>query len=363
MLTATPTIFVPTADHGPDVLRVPKRLRQPHAWKWLLVLFMGWFCMAAHAQALRGWEEWKSAYVSADGRVVDTGQRNISHSEGQGFGLVLATAANDKAAFDRIWQWTQANLAVRPDGLFAWRWEPGRGVTDTNTAADGDLFIAWGLQRAAERFGQVAYKDRAAALAKAIRERMVQDGTPWGTVLKPGVDGFNTPQGLVVNLSYWVFPAFDALNKVDPHPQWEALTRSGLRLTEIARFGRWGLPPDWLLLVNPLQPDPSRPPRYGYDAARVPLYLYWAGKADANKIDGFQKFWTHFKCDAFLPGWANIVDNSIDSYGADPGVAAIRTLLMSGKPPGNRLPMSAQSYYSATLSLLVEVAAREGGRR
>lgn len=345
--------------------------RSGHPWFAAAQRVGVWACAAllalascmAQAQPLRGWDEWKAAYVAADGRVTDTGQRNISHSEGQGFGMVLATAANDKATFERIWHWTQTNLGTRPDGLFAWRWEPGRGVTDTNTAADGDLFIAWGLQRAAERFGTAAYKDKAAATAKAIRDKMVQDGTPWGTILKPAVDGFTTPQGQVVNMSYWVFPAFDALNKVDPHPQWEALTKSGLRLTEIARFGRWGLPPDWLLLVNPLQPDPSRATRYGYDAARIPLYLHWAGKADAGKIDSFTKFWTHFKCDAFLPGWANVVDNSIDSYGADPGVAAIRTLLMSGKPPATRLPMSAQSYYSATLGMLVEVATREGGRR
>jgi endoglucanase len=321
----------------------------------------------AQAQNLRGWDDWKNAFLQPDGRVADTAQKGISHSEGQGFALVLATAANDKTAFERIWSWTQAHLAVRPDGLSGWRWEPGRGVTDSNTAADGDLFIAWGLARAAERFNQPALKDRAAQMARAIREKMVVDGTPWGTVLKPGATGFDTPRGLVVNLSYWVFPAFEALHKVDPHPQWEALTRSGLRLAEIARFGRWGLPPDWLLLVNPLEPSPTHPPRHGYDAARIPLYLHWAGytgkAADKARLEPFTRFWTQFRCESFLPAWTNVQDNSIDSYGAEPGVAAIRTLVSTGKPPAKALPMSAQSYYSATLGLLVEVAAREGARR
>lgn len=332
-------------------------------WHALLATCLLVLSLSSNAQNLKGWDEWKTAFLLPDGRVVDTGQRNISHSEGQGFGLLLATAANDKAAFEKMWGWTQTNLGVRPDGLFAWRWEPGRGVTDPNTATDGDLFIAWALQRAADKFKQPAYKERAAALGKAIREKVVADGTPWGTVLKPGAAGFDTPQGLVVNLSYWVFPAFDALNKADPHPHWEALTKSGLRLSEVARFGRWGLPPDWLLLVNPLQPDPKNPPRYGYDAARVPLYMYWAKLGDAPKLEPFNKFWSHFKCESFLPGWANVLDNSIDSYGADPGVAAIRSLVTTGKAPTQRLPPTAQSYYSATLGLLVEVAAREGGRR
>jgi endoglucanase len=327
------------------------------------MLFLALLVIPAQAQSLKGWEEWKTAFVQADGRVADTAQHGISHSEGQGFGMVLATAANDRAAFEKIWGWTQNNLGVRPDGLFAWRWEPGRGVTDPNTAADGDLFIAWGLARAADQFKQPVYKEKAALIAKSIREKMVVDGTAWGTVLKPGVNGFETPRGLVVNPSYWVFPAFDALNKVDPHPQWEALTKSGLRLTEIARFGRWLLPPDWLLLVNPLEPDPGHAPRHGYDAARIPLYMFWARQTDKSRLEPFFKFWTQFKCESFLPAWTNVIDNSIDSYGAEPGVVAIRTLVTTGKPPANRPPMTAQSYYSATLGMLVEVAAREGGRR
>lgn len=338
--------------------------------RWLIATLLSWATLVtpALAQSLKGWPEWKAAYMQADGRVLDTAQKSISHSEGQGFAMVLATAANDRAAFDTLWTWTQNNLgSARNDGLFAWRWEPGRAVTDTNTATDGDLFIAWGLVRAAEQFKQPLYRDQAARIARSVREKAVVDGTPWGTVLKPGVSGFDTPRGLVVNLSYWVFPAFEALNKVDPNPQWEALTKSGLRLTEIARFGRWSLPPDWLLLVNPLAPSPDHAPRHGYDAARIPLYLHWAGlttkPADKARLEPFFKFWTQFQCASFLPAWTNVQDNSIDSYGAEPGVAAIRTLVNTGKPPAKTPPMSAQSYYSATLGLLTEVAAREGGRK
>lgn len=321
----------------------------------------------AQAQSLKGWGEWKTTYMQADGRVLDTAQKNISHSEGQGYAMLLATAANDRAAFDALWTWTQNNLSsVRNDGLLAWRWEPGRGVTDTNPAADGDLLVAWALARAAQQFKHTVYRDQALRLTKSIREKLVVEGTPWGTVLKPGVTGFDTGRGLVVNPSYWVFPAFVALQQIDPTPMWQALTTSGLRLLEIAHFGRWGLPPDWLLLSNPLEPSPTHVPRHGYDAARIPLYLHWAGhvRTPANKarLEPFKKFWTHFQCTSFLPAWTNVQDNSIDSYGADPGVAAIRTLLATGKPPAQRPPMTAQSYYSATLGLLVEVAAREGGK-
>ena len=354
-----------------DRMTPPRMVQLHRALGWVgLVVMVAFLAVStqAQAQSLKGWADWKRSYLQADGRVLDTAQKNISHSEGQGFAMVLATAANDRAAFDTLWTWTQNNLAsARNDGLLAWRWEPGRGVTDTNTASDGDLFVAWALVRANRQWKLPIHREQAARMARAIREKMVVDGTPWGTVLKPGVTGFDTPNGLVVNLSYWVFPAFEALNEVDPHPQWEALTRSGLRLTEIARFGRWQLPPDWLLLVNPLALSPQHPPRHGYDAVRIPLYLHWAGHtkspADKARLEPFFKFWTQFDCAAFLPAWTNLLDNSIDSYGAEPGVAAIRTLVNTGKPPAKTPSATAQSYYAATLGLLVEVAAREGGKR
>jgi hypothetical protein len=64
-----------------------------------------------------------------------------------------------------------------------------------------------------------------------------------------------------------------------------------------------------------------------------------------------------------LPAWANLQDHSIDSLGAEPGLMAIRNLATTGKTPANRPTMSTQSYYSATLGLLADVAAKEGGRK
>ena len=35
---------------------------------------------------LAEWQAFKTRFVSADGRVIDTGNGNITHSEGQGYG-------------------------------------------------------------------------------------------------------------------------------------------------------------------------------------------------------------------------------------------------------------------------------------
>lgn len=303
---------------------------------------------------------WKRAFLRPEGRVVDPDRKDITTSEGQGYGMILALAAGDRTWFDAMWTWTRQNLAVRKDALLAWRWIPGQGVTDDNDAADGDLLVAWALARASQTRPELAAPAR--TLAQTLRDKLLRD-TPWGTVLLPAVEGFDTPKGQVVNLSYWVFPALADLQRIDPSPQWQALRDSGLKLLSIARFGRWGLPPDWLLLVNPLEPDPSRSWRYGYEAVRIPLYLAWAGLASADLLAPFRAFWGSFRCQGYLPAWTNFADDSIDSFGANPGMRAVRDWIKTGRAPAVDLKTFVDAgYYSATLSALVQVAARQAPR-
>ncbi len=44
--------------------------------------------------------------------------------------MLMAEAAEDRDSFNRIWQWTKANLFVRDDGLAAWRWDPTSDAAD-----------------------------------------------------------------------------------------------------------------------------------------------------------------------------------------------------------------------------------------
>jgi endoglucanase len=46
------------------------------------------------------WRAYKLKFVSEAGRVVDTANGMVSHSEGQGYGLLLAVAAGDRSTFD-----------------------------------------------------------------------------------------------------------------------------------------------------------------------------------------------------------------------------------------------------------------------
>jgi endoglucanase len=67
------------------------------------------------------WAAYKQRFISAEGRLIDDSAGNVSHSEGQGYAMLLAAFAGDRATFDKLWAWTSSNLEIRGDGLAAWR--------------------------------------------------------------------------------------------------------------------------------------------------------------------------------------------------------------------------------------------------
>ncbi|MGO9392718.1 glycosyl hydrolase family 8, partial [Rhodoblastus sp.] len=186
------------------------------------------------------WTAYKARFVTEAGRVVDTANGGISHSESQGYGMLFAAAADDRVAFDRIWGWTRANLMARDDQLLAWRWEPNArpALADMNDAADGDILVAWALTEAAEFWGDVSYRIAARRIAVEVGRKLLLLGGKDGPLLLPAVAGFakeDRPDGPVISLSYWVFPAFERLPIVAPEVDWSGLIQSGLTLIKTAR--------------------------------------------------------------------------------------------------------------------------------
>jgi endoglucanase len=323
------------------------------------------------------WNTYKELFVSDAGRVVDTGNNDVSHSESQGYGLILAEANNDRETFYRIWNWTKQNLWKRNDHLFAWRWEnnsPGDHVPDKNNATDGDLLIAWGLARAGSAWGDPGLQDAAREIAQDIRQKMLRPSR-YGPVLLPGEYGFERAEGIIINLSYWVFPAFRELAKIDPSPVWQLLEQSGLKLVEAARFSPLGLPPEWLL-VGPasLGLPEGFEAVYGYNAVRVPLYMAWAGIEPADYYASFRKLsWYALSPDRTpVPAKINLPSgNPVNILSLDkvepalPGMLSIYKLISGGGnlDPSERPPYgpvsSGESYYSVSLGLLANCASVE----
>ena len=127
------------------------------------------------------WEQFKKDYISQEGRVIDPSDaRKITTSEGQSYGMFFALAANDRAAFDNLLDWTQNNLAQGSlkENLPAWLWGKKENskweVLDSNSASDGDVWMAWSLLEAGRLWKEQRYTDIGSALLKRIaREEVV----------------------------------------------------------------------------------------------------------------------------------------------------------------------------------------------
>ena len=311
------------------------------------------------------WRRYAERFLLPEGRIVDTGNKGISHSEGQGYGMLLAVAAGDRAAFDRLWGWTQRVLMVRGDGLAAWRWTPDGGVADRNNASDGDMLIAWALLRAAEVWQAEAYRTAAAAIVKALASGLLVEQAGL-TVLLPGRDGFRKGDTLVLNPSYWFFPAIRAFAALPGGERWSKLSDAGLVLLSKARFGGFQLPPDWMTLdaAGAVGIADGFKKQYGYDAVRVPLYLAWDGYRDPYYFRPFAMLATKYGGTA-VPATVSLPGGTTTQVAASVGMLAVYRLacrLAGAGDPVTVPPLAPdEDYYSTTLAHLSALAAQSLG--
>lgn len=327
----------------------------PRIRLWLIP-FLILLTQPGTALANSDWEQFKESYI-AHGRVIDKGQDGISHSEGQGMAMLLAVQNNDPKSFAQVWEWTKRNLQVRDDKLFSWSWSPGTGVKDSNNASDGDLFIAWALSMAYTKWNEPSYLYEAIRISQSIRQQLLRK-TNLGTVILPGAMGFEKSDGLKLNLSYWVFPAIEELSTLDPAPEWAELKAAGLTLIHQAQFGKWHLPPDWLMLKESAV-IPTDGDRFGYDAVRIPLYLIWGRQANSANLAPFQSFWSSYQNENFIPPWVDLNTGSTATYNASMGFHSVAAMTISyPKIDVIQLPSfdPTQGYYSSMLSLFTKMA-------
>ncbi len=303
------------------------------------------------------WAAFKQRFLVSDGRVVDTGNANVSHTEGQGWGMLFAVTFDDREAFDRIDGWTRRTLSRPNDALHTWRYKPGalNPLDDPNNATDGDLFIAYALALGAAHWQRPELLLRAEAIARSILSLLVAR-VHEVTLLLPGVEGFIRDDGVIFNPSYYALMAMDALSRVAPSPLWADLRRDGIASLAKARFGAWGLPPDWAFAADDgtFRPAPDQPPRYSYDAVRVPLYLAWAG-VNSPVLPAVAAWWRNQNPP---PAWVDVTSGAVAHYPAEPGIAAATRFAIAEDGPTPDISPD-MDYYNGALCLLTRVATRD----
>jgi endoglucanase len=282
--TATPCWRI---DMGLRIFRPGKRV--------VLIVSVLMFCATGGCKQ-RTWPLWNAysaRFIDAQsGRVFDPNGDQHTTSEGQAYAMFFALANNDRPCFDRLLNWTQANLAAGDLQTYlpAWLW--GKSPTgqwkalDPNPASDADVWIAYSLIEAGRLWKVPRYSTMGQKMLILIAKSEVADLPGFGPMLTPGPIGFHHDRTWTLNPSYLPMFVFQRLAAVDPAGPWGQIALGIPRL--LAQSSRHGYAMDWVDYVPGDGFFPSTVQRPGnkydgpggsYDAIRV--YL-WAGMMDGD---------------------------------------------------------------------------------
>lgn len=231
------------------------------------------------------WQAFAREFISADGRVIDAStEAMITTSEGQSYALFFALVNDDRARFKQLIDWTENNLAAGDlqARLPAWSW--GRNangqwrVLDSNAASDSDVWIAYSLLAAAERWSDARYRAMGLALAARIVALESVEVSGFGRVLLPGPNGFHPSENTWrLNPSYWPISVLRGMAEYTGDSAWQAMVRSSEALLRAS--APQAVAPDWFVLnsatgaVTWPATGTSSPNEGAYNAIRVYLWL------------------------------------------------------------------------------------------
>ena len=228
------------------------------------------------------WMAYKSRFIQQDGRVIEHSQQGRTTSEGQAYALFHALVANDRAMFARLLDWTENNLAQGDlsKHLPAWLWGQRKdgswGVIDANAASDADMWLAWTLLEAGERWRVDRYQELGERLLRLIEQEETARLPKLGAMLLPGPQGFHPDEhSWKLNPSYLPLQLMRRFARVGNADLWNEIIANTVTLIERANAD--GIVPDWVIYRDDgtlRAGGKSRHGKIGYDAIRV--YL-WAG--------------------------------------------------------------------------------------
>lgn len=248
----------------------------------------------------RSWETYRAVFITSEGRVVRPEHGHDTVSEGQAYAMLRAAWMDDRATFDRVWQWTRANL-VRTGkpwpALMAWRWTPASGVLDWNVASDADADIALALLTAEGRWPTPggSYREPALAILDDLLDHAVAADDAGVPVFLPGAwaDQRDADRGLVLNPSYMAPASFRVFHRATGDERWRHLAAGAYEVLDtICAPPGAALPPDWIRWWSHDRwaPDAEQGGLPGWDAIRVPWRVatdaLWFGEPRARAYLG-----------------------------------------------------------------------------
>ena len=137
------------------------------------------------------WDSYASRFIDMQGRVIDPQGGDRTTSEGEAYAMFFSLADNDRPSFERLLNWTQANLASGnlETHLPAWLWgrnKDGEWKTiDPNSASDADVWMAYTLVEAGRLWKSAYYTRLGRQMMVQIVKSEVADLPGFGPMLMP----------------------------------------------------------------------------------------------------------------------------------------------------------------------------------
>jgi endoglucanase len=189
------------------------------------------------------WDSYSSRFIDTQGRVIDPQGGGRSTSEGQAYAMFFALADNDRACFDRVLTWTQANMASGDLQIHlpSWLWGKNKDgewkTIDPNSASDADVWMAYTLVEAGRLWKAPAYTNLGRRMMAQIAKSEVADLPGFGLMLMPGPIGYQHGQVWTLNPSYLPLFIFDRLATIDPSGPWREVAINIPRLLQQLAMG------------------------------------------------------------------------------------------------------------------------------
>lgn len=313
------------------------------------------------SQAMAYYPNWLRQYVQSvpQGlRVVNPDKNNVTVSEGQGYGMLIAALAKDPATFAGLWQYAQAFLD--PNGLMNWEISSTGTVIGATSATNGDESMAEALLIAGAEWPGHGYHRAGVTMADAI---YAHDLVPGTHLIGPG-DGWpatnqDIAPGYIDPYAYQLFATAtgnDGWNTV--------LTDTEQWLASTGADSTTGLVPDWETITGtPVVPsgsqNPSEADDYYENAVAYPIWLVqWIAHGGHSPLASTLA--TFFQSAPLSDGYTLSGTALSSGYTNMPFVSGIAALLMATDPTSTITQQDydtfifqqANTYYGSTIKAL-----------
>jgi len=229
------------------------------------------------------WMKYKQNFISSSGRVIDRFNQNITHTESIGYGMFFAVSYNDHKTFDKIRKWLRLNMKINDANLYGWKWGQRQngswGMLDLNNATDGDMWIAYSLLLAYEKWGSKIYLQEAKKLIQAIKKHTVKK-INGRLFLLPAKFGFLKKDYVKLNPSYVILFIFEKFAIYDHDKIWKELIIDSVEMLKGSQIGNLKIHPDWIKLnIHTMKYTYyENESIFGFDSIRTPLFLAYQYK-------------------------------------------------------------------------------------